>query len=371
MENTRVKVGFLITDYSLGRGGERVCITLVNALSATYEVHLISLYQSFKEPFFPVDPAVTVHVITPGPQHSSFLKRKLAEFGGLKKHVSGQRYDFLVGVASYPAILLGLMYFPAALRPRRVAWEHSNFDALRGPWKFMRRITFPKLDAVVCLSEEEKRTFEAAGFSGEGPAIHVIPNALSFVSPAKSALQQPVILSAGALEEEKGFDLLIRSFALLHTSCPDWRLEIYGEGTLAPALHSLIAELGLRDSVALHAPVKDLKSRMLEASIYVMPSRREGFGMVLVEAMECGLACVSFDCPTGPRNIISDNVNGVLVPPQDTEAMAQALQSLIGDPEHLRRLAEAGSRSAKDYALTLITTRWVTLFGVVSQFDDH
>ncbi len=367
-----MKIGFLITDYTVGRGSERVAATLANALSSTHDIHVLSLYKADETPFFAISDQVNVHVLTPVNDRGlsvpspHLLTRKAAELLGLRKFLAAHRFTILVGVSSYPSILLGLIKRVTGNPTPMSAWEHSNYHALSATWQRIRRIAYRQLDAVVCLTGDDERLFAA-----EGRRAVTIPNLISFMTADKSPLTAKKILAVGALEEEKGFDLLLAAFQKISAVHPEWTLLLIGAGSKRSALAQLVVDYGLSGRVEMKPPVRDIRQEMLASSIYVLSSHREGFGMVLLEAMECGLAAVSFDCPTGPRNIIRPGENGLLVPPGDVEGLAEAVSSLIQHPDRLRELALGGIQSAKAYYPEHITARWTHFFHQLTGRGTH
>jgi glycosyltransferase involved in cell wall biosynthesis len=144
---------------------------------------------------------------------------------------------------------------------------------------------------------------------------------------------------------------------------PDWRLRIYGRGHLREALDATISERGLSGSVSMMGVTRDIGGALAGGSVFVLSSRHEGFGMVLIEAMSKGLAVVSFDCPHGPSDIIDDDRDGVLVRNGDVAALTAALLRVTGDAELRRRLGAAGVDAARRYDPAEIVARWQDLLG--------
>ena len=216
---------------------------------------------------------------------------------------------------------------------------------------------YPRLDALVTLTEEDRRAYDEL-LQGRG-RIERIPNTARALGGPPPDLTAPVVVAAGRLARQKGFDLLIEAFADLGR--PDWKLRIFGSGELAGELRELIDDRGLARQVELGGATNELGAELAKASIFALSSRREGFPLVLLEAMDKGLAVVSFDCPTGPRDVIDDHVNGLLVPARDARAFAAALRELIDDESLRRRLAAAAARTVREYRIDVVGPRWEAL----------
>jgi glycosyltransferase involved in cell wall biosynthesis len=172
-----------------------------------------------------------------------------------------------------------------------------------------------------------------------------------------------VVVAAGRLSTQKGFDLLLAAWEPVAAARPGWQLRIYGRGHLRDSLEATIAARGPGAAVSLMGVTHDIGSALAGGSVFVLSSRHEGFGMVLIEAMSKGLAVVSFDCPHGPADIIDDGRDGLLVPAGDVEALSAALLRVIDDEALRRRLGAAGVESAQRYDRTEITARWEDLLG--------
>lgn len=186
----------------------------------------------------------------------------------------------------------------------------------------------------------------------------VIPNALSFFSDQKSSLQNKRVINVSRHSPEKGLDQLLNLWKIVVTTYPDWQLDIYGEWNEELKYQKLAQELNVNNNVNFFAPVVKIQEKYLESSIYLMTSTSEAFGMVLIEAMECGLPCIAFDCPNGPRTIIENNSNGFLILENNFELYLSKILELIKD-ENLRiKLGKNAIESVKKYNQNNIMNEW-------------
>jgi glycosyltransferase involved in cell wall biosynthesis len=221
--------------------------------------------------------------------------------------------------------------------------------------ELLRWRLYPRAAFLTALNPEVLRHFSPM----VGEQGCVIPNP---VRPPDDAItpemRDTTITAMGRLSYEKGFDLLLYAFASVAARHPAWRLRIYGEGPLRSELEELARRLELSERVSFPGFTNRPAAAMRQSDLFVLPSRSEGFGNVLTEAMACGLAVVSFDCPSGPRHIIRDGFDGVLVPPRDVPALASALDHLMSDEAARARLAANARGVLERFAEEKVMGMW-------------
>lgn len=213
------------------------------------------------------------------------------------------------------------------------------------------------LDQLVVLTDKSKASWP------ELSNVTVIPDPIPMPMPLSvSCLHAKRVVTIGRYAYQKGYDLLLQAWAEVEKQYLDWTLDIYGMGDQT-GYRQLMTDMGV-DVYRCHlnGPVEDVTKVYQNSSIFVLSSRFEGFGLVLVEAMACGLPVVSFDCPAGPDEIITDGVDGILVPSGDVHVMAEKLMALMANEELRKRLGQQARRSAKRYDMKTIASQWTTLF---------
>ena len=221
-----------------------------------------------------------------------------------------------------------------------------------------------RLDQLVVLTNKSKTSWP------ELTNVTVIPDPIPMPMPLSVAdLHAKRVVTIGRYAYQKGYDLLLQAWAEVEKHYPHWTLDIFGQGDQAD-YRELMAELGIdMNRCHLNGPVEDVTKVYLNSSIFVLSSRLEGFGLVLVEAMACGLPVVSFDCPAGPDEIITDGVDGLLVSSGDVHALAEKLLVLMADENLGQRLAKQARQTAQRYEMINITSQWTTLFEKVKGKD--
>ena len=223
-------------------------------------------------------------------------------------------------------------------------WMHNLVDKLKC------------LDRLVVLTDYDKEAW------GELNNVVTIPNPLSFI-PNKVSLQtEKRVISVGRYSHEKGFDYLLSAWAKVQTECTDWQLVVFGDGNRTE-YEQLIDQLNIdRTRCKLNARTSDVHSEYVHSSLAVCSSRFEGFGLVIVEAMACGLPVVSFDCPWGPRSIIDNGNDGVLVENGNIDELATNMVKLMKNPETRIEMANRAVQNVHRYEMRQIAMLWKSLF---------
>lgn len=213
-----------------------------------------------------------------------------------------------------------------------------------------------KLDRLVVLTENDREAWV------ELNNVITIPNPLSISPVEKSDLSKNQVIAIGRYCHEKGYDKLLKAWAIVQYRCPEWHLAIFGDGDRS-VYKMLIDKMHIDPKrCILNERTSDVISEYVNSSIAVCSSRFEGFGMVIVEAMACGLSVVSFDCPWGPHAIIKDGEDGLLVENGNVEKLAEAIIWMIQHPEQRKAMAEKAIENVQRFRIDQIAEKWKSLF---------
>ena len=368
---------FILMVSGWGKGGTtRTMLNVAEYLSHRHEVEIISLWRMREEPVFEHPPGVRVTALDDlrpsarrGPLERllAALPSTLVERGDRWSSAFSLLSDIRlvrilrrqtgIAITTRPALnLMAALLDPPGLT--LIGSEHMHLSSHKKPIRRAMKRLYSRLDAFVVLTEGGLRDYEKH-LNGKAE-LRLIPNsARDLGEPAD--LSAKTVLAAGRLTKQKGFDMLLPAWAQVAPKHPDWRLRICGEGALRKQLEAQIEELGLADSVALPGAC-DMDEAMGNASIFVMSSRFEGFPLILIEAMSKAMAVVSFDCPTGPADVIDTGRNGILVPFRDVDALARGILDLIEDEDLRRRCGSAAADTARYYRIENIGSMWDELF---------
>lgn len=218
-----------------------------------------------------------------------------------------------------------------------------------------------KFDRFVVLTNEDKE------YWGNYKNIMVIPNASGFSSIEKSNLESKKVIAVGRLSFQKGYDRLIKAWKIVNLKYPDWQLEIYGDGELYDVLMTKIINENLAEVIHLNKPVQNITSIYLDSSILVLSSRYEGLPMVLLEAFAHGVPVVSFTCKCGPRDVVSNMEDGILVEEGNIPALADGILSLISNTSLRKRMGMNGFQKVQQFSEKKIMNEWITLFELTTE----
>lgn len=342
-----------ITNAITGVGGlERVLSVKASYLAdwLDYEICIISLNEEGKEPFYNFSSKIDFRSID--------VKKKSEYFFGIRRIVKEFQPDVISvcddGVKGF-FVPLWVGSKAKIIYERHTSKEMVTFGEkpnMKQKISFLLMDIGSRLyDRFVVLTSENKQQWKCKN-------IEVIPNPLPFYPDKVSELNNKRIISVGKITPLKGYERLVEVWKIIGHKYPDWNIEIYG----LVADNSKLPELIKGTSVYIRKPVKDIQNQYQSASIYVLPSVFEGFGMVLIEAMVCGVPCVAFDCPCGPRDIIKDGEDGFLVENGNIEQFAGQLSLLIENEDLRKELGKNARANVRRYDIGIIAKRWDELF---------
>lgn len=221
-------------------------------------------------------------------------------------------------------------------------------------WRVNRKVS--RLDAMVLLTQQDADSWT------EAKQTFVIPNAVPQIPERCSSLENKQVLMVARYNDAKGYNYLVDAWQEVYERHPDWTLNVYGSGELHDDVIRWIQQRHLSNSILLHEPVNAIMEQYLQSSILVMSSRYEAFPMVLLEAMSCGVPCVSFDTPHGPRNIIRDGEDGLLVEYLNPQALADGICRLIEDVSLRKELGANARRNIQRFSQDAVMRQWMDLF---------
>lgn len=368
---TQPRTDLMIVIHSLrGGGAERVAVDMAAYWqSRGYRVDLVTQTAADQDAY-PIPAGVDRHALglaadSAGPLSAVWGNGR--RFWALRRLVRRQRPAVILGMMTRGSVL-GVLAARGA-DSRVIATEHTHPPTLPLPtaWQRLRRWTYPRADAVIALT---RGTAQWLDEHVPGVRAQVIPNAVHWpladeeprVDPPRAPGRRR-LLAVGRLHPVKGFDCLLRAFADLTLMCDDWDLTILGEGSERAALESLRDALGLRDRVSLPGRVGNMAAWYQASDLYVLSSQAEGLSNTLLEAMASGLPCVAFDCENGPREIIRDGIDGVLVRPvQDPQALAAQLCALMKDADLRAQYAGRATDVRDRFSTARIMALWEQVF---------
>lgn len=358
-----MKFSFLIHNFYGVGGTNRAVLNLATALvEGGHEVEVASVFRRLERTMFAVDERITVVPLVDtrprrpdrsDPRHrepSSLIPEaeevhlsytRLAD-ERIISYLRSTRADVVVGTR--PGLNLAVALH-APEHAVRVAQEHMTQDLIDDALKDEIRRCYPRIDLAYTVTGADAAAFRS-GNPVPGTRIEVLPNSCPPPEVPPAAGRSRIVVAAGRLDPIKRYDRLIAAFARAAEHCPGWELRIYGDGEQRHGLAALIRELGVYDQVRLMGRRDDMSTEWVKGSIAAVSSERESFGMTIVEAMRLGLPVVSTDCPVGPREIVDDGEDGLLVPVDDVEAYAAALRTLMSDDDlraRMSRMALANS----------------------------
>lgn len=350
------KICFICGDLSKCGGTERVSSLIANGLANVFgfKISILSTQLS-GHPYFDIDDKIEVHSLQPKPTGL------ISTIKLIRAHVKLNQYDVVINVDS--GLVLSSVPALFGLKVRNICWEHFTFNVNVGTYTrdIARQLAAIFCDDVVTLTNRDADVWKSKTLNLAN--IMAISNPVPPAIEEREKINNKQLLSVGRLSPQKGFDLLLHAWAMVLNHRTDWKLTIVGEGEEKEHLLNIIGKYNLHKSVTIKPFTNDIASCYNSSALYVMSSRYEGFGMVLLEASAHSLPIVSFDCEMGPREIVTTEV-GWLCEPENIEALAHTLLTAFeqfDDVVAYQKYSKSAYKNSKRFNLDAIVSDWVKL----------
>ena len=374
-----MKIAYLYTELTISGGADRVLTDKANYLAEHgYDITIITESQMGRPIVFPLSPKVkmmdmgidfnkqyeynfllrSVIYLKCIQQYKVRLKELLRE---LKPDIvitlMGRSLDFITSIND------GSIKIGEAHTTKAHLRSYHLLEARGGLYKILAKqlrkkqiANASKLSALVLLTPQDADDWKGV------TKTYVIANAIHQMPKESGILTNKQAIMVGRYNDAKGYDYLTEAWAIVHQKHPDWKLNIYGSGELHDKVERWIRDKHLESSMIMHEPTNQIMEKYLESSICVLSSIYEGFSLVIMEAMACGVPCVSFDSPFGPRNIIKDGEDGILVDYLNSQALAENICKVIEDEQLRKRLGEKAKQNIQRFSQDAIMKQWTDLF---------
>ncbi len=354
-------IAFFIHKIHLKAGMERVTSVIANALahSDNINVHIISFYRPSKgENGFPLDKNIHVH----------YLDRKRTSYKDMKS-VSQQltaliaQYQ-ITSLIIVDTLLMLFALFAKGKNLQKIAWEHFNFHAKNKPRlkRFVaRHLCLFCCKNVLVLTKMDQRNYQKKSLPWQKKKVLYFPNPITIESVDIEVKREKVIVSIGRLEDQKGMDILVDMAVDFLKEKEDWQLKIFGEGTHKEKLLKQIEHNQMQGKIHLLPYSDNVGKELMSASIYTMCSRYEGMPLILLEAMSYALPIVVFDCPSGPRELVTNGENGFLIAMNDKKTFSEKVTALMNNTQMRDVMGARGSQISENFQLDKILVLWQDL----------
>lgn len=352
---------FINFDMTVHGGAQRVLVNIVKSISHKYNVHVVSLIAENGECKFDLGDEVKYETILP---YKARIRQTIMGGGKkLRNYLNKNNIEVVFYVGAYAGLCGSVM--ARRCRMKKVFCDHG---ALLNQWhekpaRIMRTVGSKLSDITVVLTEQSRMAYLDKIHRKPERVItiynwideQVIEKSGPYDSDSRS------IITVGRFSHEKGYDLLVETAKKMLELNQDWTWEIYGDGDMMPEIKSKIAEYGLERHVLLKGATNHIYECYQGHALYVLTSYREGLPLVLLEAKANHIPLVSFDIISGPREIIDEEKDGILIPPYDTEVMAKKITQLLDDKARRIQMSEAASNNLNLFSKEDIMKKWMDL----------
>lgn len=375
-----MKIAYIYTALTSVGGVDRVLTTKANYFADTlsYDVYIITDSQAGRPVVFPLS-AKVVHVDLDTDfseeyryglikrffcyrrlmkQYKSRLSKTLFEIKpDITISTCGRDLDFLNDIKD-GSIKIGESHIAKQYCRNFHLMESKGFPyrQIAKYWRRKQEKAIKRLNKFVVLTQHDAMSWASVR------SAEIIPNPFTLSTNNVSDCSSKKIISVGRLNEQKGYERLIEAWSLIVSKHNDWQINIYGNGELYQKLDSLTKSYNISDTFHINEPTDKILEKYCESSFFVMSSRFEGFPLVLLEAMSCGLPCVSFNCPTGPSEIIKNQEDGLLVDNGDVLKLSEAIELLIDNIDERQRMGNNAHRNIQRFSPEIIMNKWDCLF---------
>lgn len=359
-----MKIGFMIGNMSNTGGTERVLQRIANGLSGRgYQIVVISMWGD-KNPVFKLDKRIKRYRLAEN--YPKGIRANIKNIFLLYQIVKKEKITVLIDVD----LILAFYSLPVKVftpKLHRISWEHFNYYYQFRKNNKIRRLAMrlsARFSEVLLVISKEDEMYYRKNLNIKGMLSQIYnPNTYEQVSCNK--IPEKMVFAAGRLTRAKGFDYLLKSWEIIENDFPDWKLCIAGEGEDKELLLDIIHKKELK-SVELLGLVKDIQQYYEKCAFFVLPSRNEGFGMVLIEAMAYGKPVVSFACKAGPSDIVNDGKNGFLVPTGNYKQFALKMRYLMETEELRKKMGKNAKESTKRFDTESILDQWEELLKILT-----
>lgn len=353
-----LNICFLSGDMSRTGGTERVLSIIANELSKQknkFNIHILSITNENNTSYFNLENEIKNDRILKS-KDVNFKKQYFQVVKGIRHYIKENNIDILIDVE----VIASLFSIPATrfTKTKLISWEHFNFYEDNGSHLriYARKLAARFSNCIITLTEHDKQNYlNNLDIKGK---VEYIYNPIEEVDDIECNIKSKQIISVGRLTYQKGFDMLCDVAKVVLKDNKGWKWLILGDGEDKDKLRSKIKEYGLENKLILKGNVSNVEEYYKNSSLYVMTSRFEGLPMTLLEAKTYKLPIVSFNCLTGPSEIVKNNVNGYLINPENVEAMSNKLNILMNDENKLKEFSNNAQIDIEKFKLKPIIERW-------------
>lgn len=350
-----MKIFIYIDSMSAAGGIERVVSKHITFFAKKHEVTLLT--KDIKESFYDLPNNIKIFFLSIDSSMNMHNKiqrifQALKQLLTTRKKLKAYKDNYDLFYVTHIRNLLEL-YLAGVDMKKVIVTEHGSYYGYNNVYIKLKQWLYPKCKYIVSPTSMDYKIYKSKNCNA-----FYIPNPLSFFDERSSTLEQKTVINIGRLTSDKRQNLLLDIWQKISITHPNWKLLLVGKGELKEQLVQLIQEYNLKKSVEIIEPIKNVEDLFLNSSIFAFTSKYEGFGMVLAEAMACGVPCISFDIPSGPRDIIKNNIDGFLVEDENIEDYISKLSLIMIDNKMRKEMGKNAKQNIQKFLDIKIEKSW-------------